>query len=83
MVLNRTPFPVPAPIVAYNEFMNGADRMDQVRSTLQTQRREKRVHMSVFTYLLDLSVSQVYAVYNKLKEKLTLKHRFRLCRCHR
>jgi hypothetical protein len=75
-VLNRTPFPVPAPIVAYNAFMNAVDRMDQVRSTLRTQRREKRVHMSVFTYLLDLSASQAYAVYKKLKEKETSKHSY-------
>jgi hypothetical protein len=74
--LNRTPFPVPAPIIVYNAFMNAVDWMDQVRSTLRTQRREKRVHMSVFTYLLDLSMSQAYSVYNMLKEKATSKHSY-------
>jgi hypothetical protein len=36
-VLHRTDFFVAAPIVAYNMFMNGVDRMDQYRATLATQ----------------------------------------------
>ncbi len=67
-VLHRTDFLVPAPIVAYNKFMNGVDRMDQLHSTHVTQRREKRVHMTIFTYLLDLSVTQAYAIYQKISE---------------
>ena len=35
-VLHCTEFFVPAPIVAYNMFMNGVDCMDQLRATLAT-----------------------------------------------
>jgi hypothetical protein len=64
--LHRTEFYVAAPIVAYNMFMNGVDRMDQYRATLATQRREKRLHMTIFTYILDLAITQAYAVYQKV-----------------
>lgn len=67
-MLHRTDFLVAAPIVAYNMFMNGVDRMDQYRSTLATQRKEKRLVMTVFTFLLDLAVSQAYAIYQKVAE---------------
>jgi hypothetical protein len=67
-VLHRTDFLVPAPIVAYNKFMNGVDCMDQLCSTHVTQWREKRVHMTIFTYLLDLSFTQAYAIYQKINE---------------
>jgi len=65
-VLHRTDFWVAAPIVAYNMFMNGVDRMDQYRATLATQRKEQRVHMTLFTYILDLCVTQAYAIYRKM-----------------
>jgi len=64
-VLHRTDFYVAAPIVAYNMFMNGVDRMDQYRATLATQRKEKRIYMTIFTFVLDLSISQGYAIYQK------------------
>jgi hypothetical protein len=67
--LHRTDFFVAAPIVAYNMFMNGVDRMDQYRATLAAQRREKRVHKTMFTFILDLSITQAYAVYQKMSSK--------------
>jgi hypothetical protein len=63
-VLNRSSFLVPAPIIAYNMFMNGVDRMDQLRSTNITQRREKRLYMTMFTMCLDLAIHQAYCLYN-------------------
>lgn len=48
--------------------MNGVDHMDQLRSTLVTQRREKRVHMTMLTYIMDLSVTQSFAIYQKINE---------------
>jgi hypothetical protein len=60
---------VAAPIVAYNMFMNGIDRMDQYRSTLATQRKEKRLHMTIFTFLMDLGISQAFAVYQKIADE--------------
>ncbi len=65
-MLHRTEFLVPAPIVAYSMFMNRVDRMDQLQATLATQCKEKRLHMTMFTYVLDLAVSQAYSIYQKL-----------------
>jgi hypothetical protein len=56
---------VAAPIVAYNMFMNGVDCMDQYRATLATQHKEKRIYMTIFTFALDLSITQGYAIYQK------------------
>ncbi len=46
--------------------MNGVDCLDQYRSANATQRREKRLQMTIFTLYLDLAVSQALAVYNLL-----------------
>ena len=54
--MHRKEFRVPSLIVAYNLMMNGVDRFDQIRATDPTQRREKRVSMSIFTFSLDLSL---------------------------
>jgi hypothetical protein len=64
-VLNHTAFMVPAPIFAYNNFMNGVDWMDQYRATLAMQRKEVRIHMTIWTFCLDLAITQAYAVYRK------------------
>jgi hypothetical protein len=61
-MLHRQAFMAPAPIVAYNLFMNAVDRMDQRRQPLACQRREKRVSMSIFTMVMDLACSNGYAV---------------------
>lgn len=66
---HRTIFMVPAAIVAYNLFMNSVDRMDQMMSTVCTRRKEKRLHMSFFTYLMDFACVQAYAVYHHVQEK--------------
>ena len=47
-------------------FMNGVDRMDQRRATLATQRKEQRIQMTLFTFILDLAVTQGFAIYQKL-----------------
>jgi hypothetical protein len=67
-VVNRSDFFVAVPIVMYNMFMNGVDRMDQYHSTLPTQRKELRLHMTTFRFLLDLAVSQAYAIHQKCSE---------------
>lgn len=53
---HRTNFQVPAIIVSYNMFMNVVDRMDQIRSTNNTRRREKRLSMTILTMVLDLCI---------------------------
>jgi hypothetical protein len=67
--MHHKDFLVAALIVAYNMFMNGVDRMDQYRSTLATQRKAKRLHMTIFTFLMDLGISQAFAVYKKIADE--------------
>ena len=57
---------VPAPICAYNKFMNSVDCMDQLRPTNPTRRCEQRLEMSLFTFILDASCLNAYAVYKVL-----------------
>ena len=64
--INQSSFLAPALVAAYNKFMNGVDCFDQFRLTHATVRREKRVNMSRFTYLLDLAVINAFQVYKKL-----------------
>ena len=40
-VMNRTEFHVPSIIVAYNNYMNGVDRMEKMRATNPIKRKEK------------------------------------------
>ena len=49
----RTTFLVPALVVVYNIFMNGVDRFDQKRSTIPVLRKEMKVSMSIFTWILN------------------------------
>ena len=65
-IYHRTKYMVPSIIVAYNIFMNSVDRFDQYRQTYITQRRERRVTMSIFTFLLDASIYNAYAIYQQL-----------------
>lgn len=67
-MLNRTVFHVPAPIVAYNMFMNSVDIMDQIRSTNPTRRNEKRLSMTMFTLVFDLAVHNAFALYLWIRE---------------
>jgi hypothetical protein len=64
--MHRSSFQVPAIVGAYNAFMNSVDRMDQLRSACPTRRREKCVSMTMLTLILDLSILNARAVYNKL-----------------
>jgi hypothetical protein len=64
---HRTQLKVPAPIVAYNKYMNAVDRMDQMRSTNPTCRKEKRVPMTLFTGMIDVAINNAFALYNVLR----------------
>ena len=66
-VFHRSTIEVPAIVAAYNLFMNGVDRMDQVRSTAPARRAERRLSMSIFTWLLDLSSHNAFAIYSQLR----------------
>jgi hypothetical protein len=74
-VMTRSKFRVPATIVAYNSFMNAVDRMDQIRSTNITQRREKRLHMTMWTMFLDLAIHNAYCIFlNSASGEVKRKH---------
>ena len=71
-IYHKTKLLVPAVIVAYNIFMNSVDRFDQYRQTNITQRREKRVPMSIFTFILDACINNAYAIYQKINKTTTI-----------
>jgi len=58
----RTPIMAPAFIVAYNIYMNSVDRFDQLRATVPSIRKEKRVTSSMFAFLVDVCVHNAHAV---------------------
>ena len=68
-----TTFKVPAPIVAYNAFMNLVDHMDERQSTNLTMRVEKKLTHTLWTFYLDADINNSYALLYKLKEKTTEK----------
>ena len=67
-----TYIPCPAPFAAYNIFMNGVDKFDQLHSTNPTRHKEIRLPMSIFTACLDWGYSNSYMLYKDytLKECL-------------
>lgn len=65
-VLHHTEMQVPAIIVADNYFMNSTDRMDQIRSTAPTWRKERRLPMTLFTFVLDPVVDNTRSILSKL-----------------
>ncbi|KAJ8576893.1 hypothetical protein ON010_g2316 [Phytophthora cinnamomi] len=54
---------------AYDIAMNGADRVDQLRSTNPTRRKEMRVSMSLLTWVLDLGVINAFALMKHIESK--------------
>ena len=60
--MHRSIIQVPAIIAAYNIFMNGVDRYDQYRATNAIERKEKRVTMIIFGFLLDASILNAHAI---------------------
>ncbi len=68
-VFRRSKMKVPAIVAAYNIFMNSVDIMDQLRATTPSRRKEKRLAMSLFTWVLDFATSNAYAIFKHLREK--------------
>ena len=64
--MSKSIFNVPAPIVVYNLFMNGVDRFDQLRSTNPCQRKEMRVTMTMFTYLIDAAIQNAFTIHSMI-----------------
>ncbi|ETN20234.1 hypothetical protein PPTG_03279 [Phytophthora nicotianae INRA-310] len=61
-VFRRSNVRAPTHVAIYNKFMNDVDRFDQMRSTNPTRRRGKRLHMSIFTWLLDLAIHNAFTL---------------------
>lgn len=65
-VLHRKIFMAPTVVAVYNRFMNGVDRVDQLRSTNPTRRREKRLDMTLFTWLLDMATINAFSLMKRM-----------------
>jgi len=65
-IIARSRINCPTINISYQLFMNSFDRVDQLRSTAATRRKERRIHMSLWTYCIDLTVHQANRVYNEL-----------------
>ncbi len=76
-VMKRQVFLVPSIISAYNLYMNGVDKFDQVRSTNSTQRKEQRVSMTIFTFLLDSAIQNAYSILPLIDKTIKKKVEFR------
>ena len=67
--LGQTAFYAPAPIVAYNVFINFVDVMGQQCSTNAAQHKKKRLNMSIFTLIFDLVIDNAYELHSWLVDK--------------
>ena len=63
----RSVFEVAAPILGYNKYMNGVDRMDQYRSNNMLSRRDCRLSISLFGFVVDMAIYNGFAVYKHLR----------------
>ncbi len=70
-MLHQTEMQVLAIVVAYNYFMNSVDRMDQIRSTVPIQRKEKRLPMIIFTFILHLAMNNARSILINLDRNST------------
>ena len=64
--MHRTTLKVPAVFAAYNLFMNGVDRVDQIRSSMVSMKKENRVSMSLWTAILDWSCINSFSLYRSM-----------------
>ena len=71
--VGRSRIKCPAIIVSYQFFMNGVDRVDQLRSTNPIKRKEQKIHMSLWTYCFDLCIHQAYCIYSCLMDQKKIK----------
>lgn len=57
---------VPCCVVSYNVFMNSVDPFDLFRSNNTIMRREKRVPISIFIYLLYASIQNAFTLFQSI-----------------
>ena len=65
-IMHRKKFMVPAIVAAYNKYMNAVDRIDQIRSTNPIRRKEMRLSMSIFTWLIDLAIINSFSLLQEI-----------------
>ncbi|POM78669.1 Hypothetical protein PHPALM_3774 [Phytophthora palmivora] len=76
-MLRRKPFMAPTVIAVYDRFMNGVDRVDQLRSTNSNRRCEKRLDMIIFTWLLDIALINAYTLLKRMGEQVSTLREFK------
>ncbi|ETP50735.1 hypothetical protein F442_04006 [Phytophthora nicotianae P10297] len=77
-MMHRSVLKVPSSIVAYNIYMKSLDRVGQKLSTNRSQRKEKRLSMTMFTCALDLCPGMTMREFKRrVVEELTSRERSR------
>ncbi|ETL77356.1 hypothetical protein L917_21703, partial [Phytophthora nicotianae] len=66
-MMHRRVFMAPTIIAAYNFCMNAVDRVDQLRSTNPIRRREKRLGMTMFTWLMDIAIINAHTLVKTIR----------------
>lgn len=61
--LNRTTLQVPALVLAYTLFMNGVDLVDQMLSSKPMTRKELRVTIRLFAFIIDCAIDNSFWLY--------------------
>ena len=61
-------FPCPAPIMAYNRYMGGVDRSDQLLNYYSAHRRSNRWYRTVFLHLFDIATGNAFLLHKELTE---------------
>ncbi|POM81448.1 LOW QUALITY PROTEIN: Hypothetical protein PHPALM_576 [Phytophthora palmivora] len=70
-------FMAPTVIAVSNRFMDGVDRVDQLRSTNPYRRREKRLDMTIFMWLLDIALIKAYSLLKRMGEQVPTLREFK------
>ncbi|ETM98514.1 hypothetical protein PPTG_24601 [Phytophthora nicotianae INRA-310] len=68
-MMHRRVFMAPTIIAAYNFCMNAVDRVDQLRSINPIRRREKRLSMTMFTWLMDIAIINAHTLVKTIRRQ--------------
>lgn len=67
----------PTIIAVCNRFINGEDKVDQLRSKKPTRCREKRLDMALFSWRLDFAAINAYPLLKKKETSVTTLREFK------
>ena len=65
----RKRIPCPAPIVAYNRYMGGVDRSDQLIQYYSAHRRASRWYRTIVLHLFDISTTNAYLLHRTVAQE--------------